>query len=60
MPSAFMMGLYRASFSVVDAPAVIHFNAFHNTAKPVPIFSTGTLLSNVQRSAPNSSIHVSM
>ena len=37
----------------------MRLNAFHSVAYPVPILSTGKLLSKVQRSAPNNSIQVS-
>ena len=50
----------NASFSSADAPAAIRLNAFHSAAHPIPIFSTGKLLSNIQRCGPNSSMQVSI
>src|SRR5690606_34601755 len=47
-----------AAFSSGEAPDAIRLKAFHSTTQPVPILSTGKLLSNRHRSAPNSSIAV--
>jgi hypothetical protein len=52
--------LNRASFSSAEAPAAMRLNAFHSAAQLIPIFSTGKLLSNMQRSGPNRSMQVSM
>ena len=52
--------LNMASFSSPDAPAAIRLNAFHSATQPIPIFSTGKLLSNMHRRAPNRSMQVSM
>ncbi len=52
--------LNSASFSSAEAPAAIRLNAFHSTAQLAPIFSTGKLLSNRQRWAPNNSMQVSI
>jgi hypothetical protein len=38
----------------------MRLNAFHSVAWPVPILSTGKLLSKLQRSAPNNSIQGSI
>ena len=54
------MPLKSASFSAAEALAAMRLNAFHSAAQPMPILSTGKLLSNMQRSAPNSSMHGSM
>lgn len=52
--------LNKACFSASEAPAAIRLKAFHRLTQPVPIFSTGKLLSNMQRSGPKSSMHVSI
>ncbi len=52
--------LSKAVFSSTDAPEAMRLNAFHSVAQPIPIFSTGKLLSNMQRFGPNSSMQVSM
>ena len=49
-----------AAFSAGDAPAAIRLKAFHNAAYPIPIFSTGKLLSTMQRSGPKSSMQGSI
>ncbi len=49
-----------ACFSGREAPPAIRLSAFQSPAQPMPILSTGKLLSNRQRLAPNSSMHVSM
>ena len=59
--------------AVLDEPALLgcqpvepggderlRLNAFHSAAQPIPIFSTGKLLSNMQRCGPNSSMQVSI
>src|SRR6266702_3579752 len=52
--------LNRAVFSRADAPVVNRLNAFHTTAYEPTAESTGKLLSNMHRSAPNASILVSI
>ena len=52
--------LNKASFSSAEAPAAIRLKAFQSVAQPTPIFSTGKLLSNMQRSAPKRSMQVVM
>src|SRR2546421_3150546 len=52
--------LKSASFSSADARAAMRLNAFQSAAYPIPIFSTGKLLSNMQRAAPNCSMQGSM
>jgi len=52
--------LNKASFSSTEAPAARRLKVFHSTAQVIPIFSTGKLLSNIQRSGPNRSMQVSM
>ena len=47
-----------AAFSDAEAPAAMRLNAFQVTAKLDQRFCTGKLLSNMQRSAPNSSMLV--
>src|SRR6185437_5518494 len=47
------------AFSSAEQPAVRRFSALNRATKPMPIFSTGKLLSAMQRSAPNSSTQVS-
>ena len=43
-----------------DAAAAMRLNAFHMTLYEHIPLSTGKLLSNMQRSAPNASMHVSI
>jgi hypothetical protein len=52
--------LNKASFSAAEAPAAMCLKAFQSVPQPTAIFSTGKLLSNMQRSAPNFSMQVSM
>src|SRR3954447_13190916 len=49
--------LYSAVFSLADAPAVMRLNAFHSSVYPQDCLSGGKLLSNMQRFAPNASMH---
>ena len=46
-------------FQLVEAPAVMRLNAFQSAAQPMPILSTGKLLSKRQRLGPKSSMPVS-
>ncbi len=48
-----------ACFSAAEAPATMRLNAFQSAAQPMPILSTGKLLSNRQRPGPKSSMPVS-
>ena len=52
--------LNMARFSSAEAPAAVSFSAFHRAAQPIPILSTGKLLSYMHRFGPKSSMHVSM
>src|SRR5207245_495696 len=52
--------LKSASFSSADARPARRLNAFQSAAYPMPIFSTGKLLSNMQRVGPTRSMQNSM
>ena len=56
----FAVPLKRSNFSFIVAPAAIRLNAFQSGLYPIPILSTGKLLSNVQRLGPNNSMQGSM
>ena len=54
------MPLKSASLSSAEAPAAMRLNAFQSAAYPIPILSTGKLLSNMQRVGPKRSMQSSM
>src|SRR5437660_8983968 len=52
--------LKSASLSSAEARAAMRLNAFQSAAYPIPIFSTGKLLSNMHREGPKRSMQNSM
>ena len=58
--AAYDYGAVPAPPSSADARAAMRLNAFHSAEYPIPIFSTGKLLSNMQRAGPKRSMQVSI